>query len=479
MVVGITVLVICNTKDMEREKPGDVISSTDIVTKDSDKQSNEQVNNNVEQEVSESIDGVTEDAFVSEVSNATDKTNDTTSQMQNNSTINDGKETAGGKNMQTIHEYLKKNYTKQCNVEEVHFSFPKEYTNISAVMYGVGKENKVFAFIGYPNTPMPEGGYPAVVLIHGGGGYAFYEWVKEWTDKGYVAIAPDFYGQKPQDGVNFSNRKFYAGTDDMRKARNELGGPTGWGSFEQVHSDNPWIYFSVMNAISAVDVLSNDTKVNPNKICATGISWGGVILLITCSVEERIKAASVIYSSAFISDTKWGMDSGIATLSQADRKLYDTYYDPQTYLKNISCPVFFAGGTNDHAFSFYNRKRTYQSIESPIYLGLRHFFAHDHECGWEGNEQVSFFNSVLNQQEFPIVNVIQTQDKIQALCKFVPQRLVCVYTSEDVIHTDMCEWEELEIKKFEEFTLPESARAFFIEAVTEQGLRISSDLYLK
>ena len=40
----------------------------------------------------------------------------------------------------------------------------------------VGADNKkyrVFAFIGKPKTPAPKGGYPAIVLAHGGGGISY------------------------------------------------------------------------------------------------------------------------------------------------------------------------------------------------------------------------------------------------------------------------------------------------------------------
>lgn len=381
--------------------------------------------------------------------------------------------------MQTLNEYLNKNYVKCESREDVPFSIPEEYQDISSIMYRVGKENKIFAFIGYPKTPMPEGGYPAVVLIHGGGGYAFYEWVTEWTEKGYVAIAPDFYGQQPEDNIDFSNRRFYAGTDEKRKGVNPLGGPSGWGSFEQLHSENPWIYFCVMNAIAAVDLLCADRRVNSNQICAAGISWGGVILLIVSSVEKRIKAASITYSSAFISDTQWGIDSGIGMLSVEEKELYDRFYDPQTYLDDISCPMYFAGGTNDIAFSFYNRKRTYERVKGPVYLGCRHYFAHDHENGWNGDENARFFDCILNGKKFPTVKTVKLHGKRKVICDFRPQKITCVFTTEDAKSLDMCEWAELEIKDLEDFMLPESAVAFFIEAVTAEGLRVSSDLYFK
>ena len=53
-----------------------------------------------------------------------------------------------------------------------------------------------FALMGFPSTPAPEGGYPAVVLIHGGGGTAYPQYAKYWISKGYAVIAVDWYNQR-------------------------------------------------------------------------------------------------------------------------------------------------------------------------------------------------------------------------------------------------------------------------------------------
>ena len=49
-----------------------------------------------------------------------------------------------------------------------------------------GKPTRAFAYIGIPKSDKP---VPAMVLVHGGGGKAFYEWVKIWNDRGYAAIS--------------------------------------------------------------------------------------------------------------------------------------------------------------------------------------------------------------------------------------------------------------------------------------------------
>ena len=54
-----------------------------------------------------------------------------------------------------------------------------------------GKPTRVFAYYAKPEG---EGPFPAVLLIHGGGGKAFADWAELWAKCGYVALAPDLAG---------------------------------------------------------------------------------------------------------------------------------------------------------------------------------------------------------------------------------------------------------------------------------------------
>ena len=64
-----------------------------------------------------------------------------------------------------------------------------------------GKPTRVFAYYASPATLGSEkvGGekFPAVVLVHGGGGTAFKEWAELWAKRGYAAIAMDLAGCGP------------------------------------------------------------------------------------------------------------------------------------------------------------------------------------------------------------------------------------------------------------------------------------------
>ena len=50
-----------------------------------------------------------------------------------------------------------------------------------------GKPTRVFAWLGLPANHT--GKVPGVVLVHGGGGTAFKEWVQKWNEQGFAAIS--------------------------------------------------------------------------------------------------------------------------------------------------------------------------------------------------------------------------------------------------------------------------------------------------
>src|SRR4051812_15857510 len=58
-----------------------------------------------------------------------------------------------------------------------------------------GKPTRVFAYYGRPKG---EGPFPAMVLVHGGGGKAFREWATLWAERGYAALAMDLAGHGPK-----------------------------------------------------------------------------------------------------------------------------------------------------------------------------------------------------------------------------------------------------------------------------------------
>src|SRR5438093_10903592 len=106
-----------------------------------------------------------------------------------------------------------------------------------------GNPTRVFAWYGVPSNATAAR-VPAIVLVHGGGGTAFADWVRLWTARGYAAIAMDYCGCVPTG--TYGNWQ-----------RHEYGGPPGWGGFNQVSwpVKEQWTYHAVSAVILGTSVL--------------------------------------------------------------------------------------------------------------------------------------------------------------------------------------------------------------------------------
>lgn len=273
-----------------------------------------------------------------------------------------------------------------------------------------GKDTTCFAYIGYPSTPMPEGGYPAIVLVHGGGGCSFYEWVEYWNGKGYVAIAPDFYAQ--QYG-SFAKQNGLA-------QKNPNGGPTDSGSFNNTAKTcyDSWIYHSVYNIISANNILRADERVNKDKIGITGISWGSVLTAITSGVDYRFAAFSVVYGSGFLLETPGVAGKDYFTMPKDSAEWMD-YYDPSSYLAYCNRPILFTIGTNDHFFSPLAQSLSANLCQGEVYYNFRYELRHYHR--WKDEEGMihvaDFMDHVLNGKEVPFFVKKQSVEERTITCE--------------------------------------------------------------
>ena len=363
--------------------------------------------------------------------------------------------------MKRLDKFLIAYRNNQTAFRKVRFEFPEDCQNITAGYYTVGDRNEAFCFVGYPKTEMPKNGYPAVVLVHGGEGYAFFEWVKHWTERGYVAIAPDLSGHCAKDA-------------NERLLENPKGGPSGYGSIEDYTSDCPWLFFCVASVLAAMDVLSADERVDADKIVAQGISWGGFVLLTAASREKRLKAISVVYSSAFISDCEWGRARGLGSFSREELAEYNENIDPQSYLWEIEMPVLFTAGMDDGAFTVQNRNKTAENILSQKLFSYRRSFIHGHVEGWSQEETTEFFERILAKKALPLLALADGETIVENINV---TELFIVYTKEAPERKDICEWEEIAASKAQDAL--GKAKAYFLYGKTENGLQFSSKVYCK
>jgi len=265
---------------------------------------------------------------------------------------------------------------------------------------------EVFAFYASPatlnGTKPPAGGFPAVVLIHGGGGTAFAEWTHLWAKRGYAAIAMDLSGSQPQapvyiDGPNGEKTPKPWGKDSTR-ARLPNGGPDHGHpeKFDCVLTptiSDDWPYHAVASVIRAHSLIRSFPDVNPDRTAVTGISWGGYTTCIVASVDHRFKAAVPVYGCGFLHEGESVQKPSIDKLG-THRADWITRYDPSNHLPNCRIPILFVNGTNDVHYVLDSYQKSFDRIpHDQKQMRVTVKMPHGHPPGWTPIEIGLFIDS--------------------------------------------------------------------------------------
>lgn len=249
-----------------------------------------------------------------------------------------------------------------------------------------GKQTKVFAYIGLPEKNGP---VPGVVLVHGGDGMAYKEWVALWNARGYAAIAMDTAGQDQN-----ASRHDCAGPGQGYKDKFDI--TVGW--------ENTWTYHAVASVIRSHSILVNHPRVISGRTAITGISWGGYLTCITASIDQRFKCAVPVYGCGFAQDNSpWLEQFSIMTENQ--KRQWYNLCDASVYLPLCKIPILFVSSVNDQPYPLDVLKKSYSLIKAPRTLSIQKSFNHGHQEGWRPREIHLFINSTLSQSnDFPVIS---------------------------------------------------------------------------
>ncbi len=250
------------------------------------------------------------------------------------------------------------------------------------------KDTKVFAYIGFPEGASASKKVPAVVLMHGGGGYAYPNWVKLWNDRGYAAIAVCNTGYYPaKTGIT----DFFSASSWTRSVPKEVletdprvMPPDNDGMYSSTGSiDRMWMYHAVAQTIIANNLLRSDSRIDPDKIGLTGISWGGVIASIAIGYDSRFAFAVPVYGSGYLHEAhSWQKDNFNST---GTRELWE----PSLRLKDVKMPVLWLCWADDNCFSVNSNSKSCLDTERGV-LSIIQNMNHGHFEGW-GREEIYRF----------------------------------------------------------------------------------------
>jgi dienelactone hydrolase len=350
-----------------------------------------------------------------------------------------------------------------------------EEEGVTAVFYeGLphqGKPTRVFAWYGIPETA-PGEKCPAMVLVHGGGGTAFAEWVRLWVGRGYAAIAMDTCGCVPKG--EYGNWQ-----------RHEAGGPPGWGGFE--HVDEPpteqWTYHAVAAVIRAHSLIRSFPEVDPERTGITGISWGGYLTCIAAGADPRFKLAVPVYGCGFLGENSAWLEA-FEKLGSEKAAKWLGLWDPSVYLPRAGMPLLWVTGTNDFAYPMDSLQKSYRLPTGPRTLCIRIRMPHGHHGPGENPEEIhAFAEHVLNGKAPRAKMKEQGRDGSEVWLSFEAQ--VPVTRAELIYTRDAGKWQD---RNWEAAparlnaaegrvtaTLPEGTTVYYINLIDSRDLIVSSE----
>lgn len=246
--------------------------------------------------------------------------------------------------------------------------------NVWSLIYSglpyAGQETSVFAHYASPQTlNKADNGrtFPAIVLIHGGGGTAFGKRVEHWAERGFAAIAMDL-GGCTSAGERLSD-----------------GGPDQTEETKFMRMDRPvtdqWNYHAVANVILAHSLLLTLDGVDREKTALKGISWGGVLAFVAAALDRRFKAAVIVYSSGFLHELAFWKENYFSRMSSEHALKWTSLWDPSRYVKAIEAPLFLVTGTNDEYYWLECFAQTYELANCPVNTRITVGMKHDHSAG--------------------------------------------------------------------------------------------------
>lgn len=228
-------------------------------------------------------------------------------------------------------------------------------------------ETRVFAYMGIPSHPAGMK-VPGMVLVHGGGGTAFYDWVNLWVAKGYAAIAMDCNGTTAVSEWAYGDRHQWAGPAEYPSY--------GFDTLNEPIGDQ-WYYHAIADIILANSLLRANANIDSDKIGLTGISWGGFLTCIAAGVDKRFKFAIPVYGCGYIYE-----DSAWAPTGKEISAQWMTMWDPSQFIPSIGIPTLWINGSNEANYFLDSHRKSYRldPAEKNLLINIR--MNHSHQDGW-------------------------------------------------------------------------------------------------
>ncbi len=281
-----------------------------------------------------------------------------------------------------------------------------------------GKQTKFFAYIGFPEGASEQSKVPSMVLQHGGGGFAFPEWVRQWNMRGYAAIAISNTGYIPKYN---GNPEFYALDSWTRETGEDwiLTPDNDTTEMADGDLDTQWLYHAVISGMLARNIMLADPR-SDGKIGLTGISWGGVITSLTMGFQPEFDFFIPIYGCAYLGESKTWMNRYFTPKTL-------TLWDATKRLDNVKAPILWLNWAEDTAFDIHTNSKSYLHTQDHAVMSMRYQMGHSHDLGWLPPESYRFADGVLGRGKgmTRIIDYKQNKDGVEVTLS-IPDDAQCV-----------------------------------------------------
>jgi dienelactone hydrolase len=334
-----------------------------------------------------------------------------------------------------------------------------------------GQPTRVFAWYGAPSGD-GAGKSPGMVLVHGGGGTAFQEWVRLWNRRGYAAITIDTCGCVPHGEYN-------------KWQRHPFGGPAGWGGFDAANEpiEDQWPYHAIADVILAHSLLRSFPEVDAERTGITGISWGGYLTCIVAGVDARFQCAAPVYGCGFLGENSAWLDA-FEKVGPEKARRWLALWDPSGYLGHAHMPLLWVTGTNDFAYPMDSLQKSYRLPQGPRQLCIRLRMPHGHGGPGENPEEIQAFADSILKTGAPLPRITgQGRDGSSIWVTYSADALVAEaqlnYTKDAGIWKER-RWESMPASLDPAThrvaaTLPEETTVYYVNLIDNRNLVVSSE----
>jgi len=336
-----------------------------------------------------------------------------------------------------------------------------------------GKNTRAYGWLGMPKSNGSK--VPAVVLVHGGGGSAFKEWVERWNEQGFAAISIAVEGQTDNKVDNDEGKKEWQ--------KHPWAGPSRVGIFGD--SDQPltdqWMYHAVSQTILAHSLLRSQPEVESSKVGLMGVSWGGIITSIVMGIDSRFAFAIPVYGCGYLNEADNHYKGSLE-----NNAVYLNGWEAGLRLNKAKMPALWFSWPGDKHFPMEILKKSYLGQAGPNMVSLVPDMGHGHRPAWSRSESYAFAREIIESGRIGCKRLDSGILGKQAYARFLYQGTIDQATlvhSTETGFTGKRKWIQTPIRLVQkgdiwraDWPLPQGTTGWFIN-VEMDGRIVSSDYH--